>query len=98
MSLPRFVVAAVGLVVAALAFAAPARAEMNAAQKTEIQGIIRDYLVSNPEVLRDALAELDKRQKADEAAARSKAISDSASLIFNSPATKLIGRSLRDTT
>ena len=91
MFLPRFAVAVLGVACAALAPALPARAEMSAAQKSEIQGIIKDYLVSNPEVLRDALAELDRRQKADESAARSKAISEAAPLIFNSPRQAVLG-------
>ena len=33
-------------------------------QKTEIEQIIRDYLVSHPEVLQEAITELDKRQAA----------------------------------
>ncbi len=33
------------------------------AQRTELQGIIRDYLVKNPEVLQEALVELDRRQQ-----------------------------------
>lgn len=41
-------------------------------QKSEIEQIIKDYLLKNPEVLRDALTELEKRQKAEEVAARAK--------------------------
>ena len=51
---------------AALLMLAPpvAADEFSAPQKTEIENIIRDYLVSHPEVLQDAIAELDKRQAA----------------------------------
>ena len=70
---------------------APARAEMSPAQRTEIEGVIKDYLLKNPEVLRDALVEMDKRQKADEEAARVKAVNDQASLIFNSPHQAVMG-------
>ena len=74
------------------AFAAPdARAEMSAPQRSEIEGIIKDYLLKNPEVLRDALLEMEKRQKADEEAARVKAVSDQAPLIFNSPRQAVLG-------
>ncbi len=90
MSLPRFAVAVFGVVFAALA-ATPSRAEMTASQKSEIQAIVKDYLVNNPEVLREALTAMDKRQKDDEAAARAKAVSDNASLIFNSPRQAVLG-------
>jgi protein-disulfide isomerase len=70
---------------------APARAEMSSAQRTEIEGVIKEFLLKNPEVLRDALVEMDKRQKADEEAARVKAVSDQAPLIFNSPRQAVMG-------
>jgi hypothetical protein len=48
----------------ALATGRPAHAaEFSTAQKSEIEKIVRDYLVSNPELLRDAQAELERRQK-----------------------------------
>ena len=43
-----------------LATAAPAAEPgFSALQKNEIEKIIRDYIVSHPEVLQDAMAELD---------------------------------------
>ncbi len=91
MSLPRFAAAALGVALAALSISSPARAEMSAGQKAEVQGIIKDYLLSNPEVLRDALNEMDRRQKAEESAARTKTVSDAAPLIFNSPRQAVLG-------
>ena len=90
MSPTRFLAVA-GLALFTLFAAAPARAEMSAAQKTEIQGVVKDYLMNNPDVLRDALAEMDKRQKDDEAAARKQAVSDAAPKIFNSPNQAVLG-------
>ena len=70
---------------AATVLVAPLRAaEFSAAQKTEIGALVKDYLLANPEVRRDALAELDKRQKNDEVAARQKVVSDQAGLLFSS--------------
>lgn len=69
----------------------PARAEMTAAQRAEIETVIKDYLVKNPDVLRDALAEMDRRQKQDEDDARSKAVTDAAETIFNSPRQAVLG-------
>ena len=91
MSLPRFAAAALGVAFAALGATATARAEMSPSQKAEIQGVIKDYLISNPEVLRDALNEMERKQKSDEAAARSKAVSDASPLIFNSPRQAVLG-------
>ena len=68
----------------ALSGAPALAAEFSAAQKSEIGGIVKDYLLANPEVLRDALAELDKRQKNEEAAARQKVVSDQSGLLFSS--------------
>src|SRR5687767_3349966 len=36
-------------------------------QRNEIQRVIKEYLVSNPEVLQEAIAELEKRQAVAEA-------------------------------
>ena len=66
-------------------------AEFSAAQKTELGGIIKDYLIKNPEVLRDALAELDKRQKAEETAARQKVVTDQAGKLFASNYQVVVG-------
>ena len=47
---------------------APTRAEpLSADQRGEIETIIRNYLVQHPEVLQDAMAELEKLQQAAEA-------------------------------
>ena len=68
-----------------------ASAQMPAAQKSEIESIIKDYLLTNPEILRDALTELDRREKIAAEAARRKAVSDLAPQIFNSPNQVVVG-------
>ena len=70
---------------------APAQTQFNANQRTEIEAIIKDYLLKNPEVLRDAMAELERRQKVEEELARAKAVSEHAALIYNSPRQAVIG-------
>jgi protein-disulfide isomerase len=74
---------------AALALPAAA-AEFSPAQTKEIGAIVRDYLVNNPEVLRDAMVELDRREKAEQAAAREKIISGNSHL-FSSPHQAVVG-------
>ncbi|MEA2842123.1 MAG: hypothetical protein QOF41_3453 [Methylobacteriaceae bacterium] len=76
-----------GLAVAVLPTAA---AEFSAGQTKEIGTIVRDYLVNNPEVLRDAMVELDRREKEAQQAAREKIISDNGKL-FASPHQAVIG-------
>jgi protein-disulfide isomerase len=79
-----FVAATIGL--AALAPLAPAAAdEFTPAQKQELGPIIRDYLVSHPEVLREAIEALDKHDKEAAQAERQKAVSDRAGPLFSSP-------------
>lgn len=79
-----FVAAAMGLT--ALAPLAPAAAdEFTPAQKQELGPIIRDYLVSHPEVLRETIEALDKRDKETAAAEQQKVVSDRAGALFSSP-------------
>ncbi len=57
------------LAIALLAFAAVATQAQSIAapQRAEIEAIIKEYLVAHPEVLQEALGELEKRQTAAEA-------------------------------
>lgn len=53
-----------------LALAAPAvPAELSAEQRAQIEGVVRDYLVNNPEVLKEAIAALEKHQEDQQRAA-----------------------------
>ena len=87
----RLSAAAIFLTLLAASSLTPASAQMSPAQRTEIEGVIKEYLLKNPEVLRDALVEMDRRQKADEETARAKAVSDQAATIFNSPRQAVLG-------
>ena len=82
---PLMVVAWIGATAFAGLASVPARAEMSAEQKAEIQSIVKDYLVNNPEVLRDAMVELDRRDKDKASAAQTEALTALAPQIFNSP-------------
>jgi protein-disulfide isomerase len=68
------------------------------AQKSEIEKIIRDYLVANPEVLQEAIAALEKKQAADEAQKHQAAVKDNAEAIFNSPRQVTVGNPQGDVT
>ncbi|MDE2577814.1 MAG: thioredoxin domain-containing protein [Hyphomicrobiales bacterium] len=74
------------------ALALPAAAQdFSVQQKGAIEGIVRDYLVQHPEVVKDALVELQKREKADEASQRQKIIDSNAAALFDSKHQAVIG-------
>ena len=60
-------------------------------QRGEIQKLIKDYLVANPEILEEMSAELTKRQTAAEAEKHRAAVKRNAELIFNSPRGVVVG-------
>ena len=52
--------------------------EFSGTQKDEIERIIKDYIISHPEVLQEAIAELDKRQAAADAEKAKAAVASNA--------------------
>jgi len=66
-------------------------AEFSGTQRGEIEKIVRDYLVSHPEVLQEAMAELEKRQSAAEAEKHQTAVKDNAKALFSSPRQVVLG-------
>ncbi len=78
-------------VLSGLAAAMPAQAQVSPAQRTEIEGIIKDYLMKNPDVIREVLVEMERKQKADEESARTKAVTDLAPTLFNSSRHAVLG-------
>ena len=80
-------------------FAVPARADtMSADQKKELGAFIRDYLVSHPEVLREAIEALDKHDKQEAEGARQKAVAAYANTIYRSSFQADVGNSKGDAT
>src|ERR1700750_2070238 len=67
-------------------------------QRSDIETIIKNYLVSHPEVLEEAMAELTKRQTAAEAQQHEESITKNASLIFDSPRGVTLGNKSGDVT
>jgi len=70
---------------------APAQAQMSPAQRGEIETIVREYLIKNPEVLRDALMELERRSKEEEEIQRRAAIEQLRAQIFESKHQAVVG-------
>jgi protein-disulfide isomerase len=60
-------------------------------QRGDIQTIVRDYLLAHPEVLEEAMAELNKRQTAAEAEKQKASVATNAETIFNSPRGVVLG-------
>ena len=54
-------------------------------QRGDIEVIVRNYLLTHPEVLEEAMAELSKRQSAAEAEKHEAGVTKNAEAIFNSP-------------
>ena len=66
-------------------------AEFSSDQRKELEGIIRNYLIANPEVITDAISELQRRRDAAAQLAQVKAIEDSADAIFNAKDEVVLG-------
>lgn len=86
----RAAVAALSLGALFCAAALPAAA-LSPADRGEVEKIIKEYLLQNPEVLRDAFMELQRRQQAAEAKERADAVSANRALIYDSPRGVVVG-------
>ena len=73
-------------------------AEFNDTQRSEMGEIVRDYLLKNPEVLRDAFRELERKETAAKAAGVKTAIVEFASDIFRAEGDLVIGNPKGDVT
>ena len=89
--------AVVALALCASPNAAPAQS-FSEGQRGEIESIIRSYLIAHPEVLEDAMAELNKRQAAAEAEKHQASIAQNSEAIFNSPRGVVLGNKDGDVT
>jgi protein-disulfide isomerase len=84
---------------ATLALAAPAAAQdFSTGQRGAIEKIIKEYLIKHPEVLQEAMAELEKKQQVAEAEKARSAIKDHSDAIFNSPFQVTLGNPQGDVT
>src|SRR5215472_9472966 len=70
----------------------------NDTQRSDIEAIVRNYLVTHPEVLEEAMNELSKRQAAAEQAKHEASIEQNADAIFNSPRGVVLGNKDGDVT
>jgi protein-disulfide isomerase len=66
-------------------------AEFTPEQKGAIEGIIREYLLKNPDVLQEALGELERRQQETQRGAQRDAVESEKQALFNSPNDAVVG-------
>jgi protein-disulfide isomerase len=87
------------LAAATIAFAAPASAQsFSDPQREEIGKIVKEYLIKHPEVLQEAMAELEKRQQLAETEKARSAIKNHTEALFNSPRQVTLGNPQGDVT
>lgn len=67
-------------------------------QREALGGIIREYLVKNPEVLQEAFTELQRRQQAAEQAGRAEVLTSERGKLENSPSDFVLGNPQGDVT
>jgi len=81
-----------GLLLAGLLLSPPpAAAETSAAERAKIESVIRDYLLANPEIVMEALEELDRRVEARAEADRAQALAESREQLERDPASPVLG-------
>ncbi len=95
---PRLFIA-VCVAVLAFALAPVARADdLTPAQRSAVEKIVHDYLVQHPEVLQEAMQELEKRQTAAAAQKYKAAVKAHAKALFDSPDQVTLGNPKGDVT
>jgi protein-disulfide isomerase len=68
------------------------------AQRGEIEAILKEYLLKNPEILQEVMSELEKRQALAEAEKHRAGVKEHAATIFNSPRQVTLGNAQGDVT
>jgi protein-disulfide isomerase len=87
------------IALAALGATKPAAAQsFNDTQRSDIEAIVKNYLIAHPEVLEEAMNELSKRQAAAEEQKHQESIAKNADTIFNSPRGVMLGNKDGDVT
>jgi len=84
-SSPRYLAAVCAALLAAAVPQAVYAQDFSPAQRGSIETIVRDYLIAHPEVIQEAMSELEKRQTAAEAEKHKVAVKDNAQKLFSSP-------------
>jgi protein-disulfide isomerase len=93
-----FRLALIGLLAAAPAVAQGQSGILSAEQRHAIEGVMRDYLLKNPDVVQDALTELERRQQEAQKATQAITLREERDHLINSPNDYVIGNPAGDVT
>jgi protein-disulfide isomerase len=92
-------IAAAVAVLLACTVSNPLRAEpFSEAQRGEIEAILKDYMLKHPEIVREAIDELERRQDAETAEKHKGAIKENAKILYSSPRQVTLGNPQGDVT
>ena len=61
------------------------------APRAEVEKIVREYILANPEIIKEAIVELQRREKAEESAGREKFLAENANALLRSSHQAVIG-------
>ena len=84
-SSPRLIAAVCAALLATAAPQAVRAQNFLPAQRGEVERVVHDYLLAHPEVIQEAMTELEKRQAAAEAEKHKVAVKEHAQKLFSSP-------------
>lgn len=100
LSIPRSLGRALGaaLLFISLVSGATAAENMSPAQKKAFEGVIRDYLLKNPEIIAEAIDVLQKRQADAQSNAGKAALQSQSTALFNDPDSPVSGNKNGDVT
>jgi len=81
-----------------LPLAGQAQSPFDPQQRQAIEQIVKDYLLKNPEVLQEAMTELERRQQEAQKTAQATALKDEHEKLLNSPRNNVVGNLSGDVT
>jgi len=90
-SISRYLAAACAVLLTLAAPQPSSADEFSAGQRGEVERIVREYLIAHPEVIQEAMAELEKRQTAAEAEKHKVAVKQYSQALFSSPRQVVLG-------
>jgi protein-disulfide isomerase len=90
-SISRYFAAACAVILTVAAAPSAKAEEFSSGQRSEVERIVREYLIAHPEVIQEAMSELDKRQTAAQAEKHKAAIKQYSEALFSSPRQVVLG-------
>jgi protein-disulfide isomerase len=95
----RFSALAIVLMCAPLAInPALSQSDLSDTQRKSVEGIVKSYLLSNPELIEEALQELDRRKQLAQKAAHEKTLLNEKDALFNAQHSAVVGNAQGDVT